>query len=308
MVGVELGLLDGRPDPPKAPPPKPQSDRDHDGILDEDDKCPDDPEDIDGFEDTDGCPDEDNDRDGILDKDDQCPLEPEDIDGFEDTDGCPDKDNDDDGFLDPDDQCPNDAEIVNGIEDDDGCPDKGLIEMKDDRIVLEETVLFDFERARVRSSARPILEAIVRLWKQHENDWRRVRIEGHADARGDAAFNHELSERRAGQVKKVLTDLGIPAEVMVSEGFGATKLRDKGTTDAAHARNRRVEFVVIPDNTPEEDAATDSPASVPAVKAPAPAPAPAVKPTVPATAGDAPAVVPTPAPAEKDAPAAGGTP
>ncbi|HEY0193305.1 MAG TPA: DUF4398 domain-containing protein, partial [Kofleriaceae bacterium] len=73
-------------------------DRDGDGILDNVDKCPSDPEDKDGFEDEDGCPDLDNDKDGIPDKADKCPNEPEDKDGFEDEDGCPDDDNDGDGI------------------------------------------------------------------------------------------------------------------------------------------------------------------------------------------------------------------
>ncbi|UCF46023.1 MAG: OmpA family protein, partial [Myxococcales bacterium] len=64
-------------------------DRDGDGIPDDDDACPDDPEDKDGFEDSDGCPDLDNDGDGILDVDDACPLVKEDYDGDRDEDGCP---------------------------------------------------------------------------------------------------------------------------------------------------------------------------------------------------------------------------
>ena len=53
-------------------------DRDGDGIVDPDDACPDEPEDRDGFEDTDGCPEPDNDGDGILDVDDDCPFDSED--------------------------------------------------------------------------------------------------------------------------------------------------------------------------------------------------------------------------------------
>ena len=134
-------------------------DRDGDGIKDDVDKCPDDPEDFDGFEDEDGCPEPDNDRDGIPDVDDKCPNipedkdgvededgcpegdkndrdndgipdnvdkcpdDPEDFDGFEDQDGCPDPDNDKDGILDVDDLCPNDPEDKDGFEDEDGCPD-----------------------------------------------------------------------------------------------------------------------------------------------------------------------------------------
>ncbi len=64
-------------------------DRDGDGIKDDVDRCPDAPEDKDGFEDEDGCPEPDNDRDGIPDVQDRCPNEPEDMDGVEDGDGCP---------------------------------------------------------------------------------------------------------------------------------------------------------------------------------------------------------------------------
>jgi hypothetical protein len=66
------------------------ADRDGDGLDDDVDKCPDDPEDFDGFEDQDGCPEPDNDHDGILDTMDKCPNQPETRNGFEDEDGCPD--------------------------------------------------------------------------------------------------------------------------------------------------------------------------------------------------------------------------
>jgi outer membrane protein OmpA-like peptidoglycan-associated protein len=134
-------------------------DRDGDGIKDDVDQCPDDPEDFDGFKDEDGCPDPDNDNDGIpdvddrcinipedrdgdhdedgcpeggdgdrdgdgiLDSKDKCPDDPEDKDGFEDQDGCPDPDNDHDGIPDKMDQCPNDPEDKDGFQDQDGCPD-----------------------------------------------------------------------------------------------------------------------------------------------------------------------------------------
>jgi outer membrane protein OmpA-like peptidoglycan-associated protein len=103
----------------------PDPDNDKDGILDIVDQCPDLPEDMNGYEDRDGCPDggRDRDRDGILDVKDQCPDEPEDIDGYEDADGCPEADNDNDGILDGDDKCPTVPEDIDGYEDDDGCPD-----------------------------------------------------------------------------------------------------------------------------------------------------------------------------------------
>ncbi len=104
----------------------PEPDNDRDGILDVDDKCPNIPEDKDGFQDEDGCPEgnkNDRDGDGILDDVDKCPDDPEDFDQFEVEDGCPDPDNDLDGILDVDDLCPNDPEDKDGFEDEDGCPD-----------------------------------------------------------------------------------------------------------------------------------------------------------------------------------------
>jgi outer membrane protein OmpA-like peptidoglycan-associated protein len=98
-------------------------DFDDDGIEDKVDKCPENPEDFDGFEDDDGCPELDNDGDGIDDAADKCPDLAEDFDGFEDEDGCPDLDNDGDGVPDVDDRCPNEPEDFDGFEDSDGCPD-----------------------------------------------------------------------------------------------------------------------------------------------------------------------------------------
>ena len=102
---------------------KSDDDPDGDGIRGGADACPNDPEDFDGFEDEDGCPDRDNDRDGIPDTKDKCPNDPEDFDGFEDIEGCPDPDNDKDGIPDATDACPNDPEDMDGFQDEDGCPD-----------------------------------------------------------------------------------------------------------------------------------------------------------------------------------------
>ncbi|MFZ1289019.1 MAG: hypothetical protein WAR79_02955, partial [Melioribacteraceae bacterium] len=99
------------------------NDKDNDGIIDNDDNCPYQAEDFDGYADNDGCPEFDNDADGIIDLKDSCANEPEDFDGFEDKDGCPDLDNDNDGILDINDKCPDSKEDFDGFQDEDGCPD-----------------------------------------------------------------------------------------------------------------------------------------------------------------------------------------
>jgi OOP family OmpA-OmpF porin len=113
-------------------------DKDGDGYDDAVDKCPENPEDFDSFEDDNGCPDEDNDGDKVLDaaqlvdgqwvSDDKkgeldCRNEAEDVDQFEDEDGCPDPDNDGDAILDGPDECDNDPEDVDNFKDEDGCPE-----------------------------------------------------------------------------------------------------------------------------------------------------------------------------------------
>src|SRR5262249_17530709 len=119
---ITTGLV-WAPQPEGAAAPG-RNDRDHDGIPDSLDACPDEAEDRDGFQDEDGCADADNDGDGIADADDACPNEPEDKDGFQDGDGCPERDNDNDGVPDAADKCPNEAEDKDGFDDDDGCPDQ----------------------------------------------------------------------------------------------------------------------------------------------------------------------------------------
>jgi len=96
-----------------------ERDKDRDGIVDKDDTCPAEPEDLDEFEDTDGCPDLDNDGDSIADIEDSCPDEPEDFDGFDDGDGCAELDNDEDQLADADDACPDEF----GPNTTQGCPD-----------------------------------------------------------------------------------------------------------------------------------------------------------------------------------------
>jgi hypothetical protein len=112
-------------DPKKNGCPAETQDRDKDGIPDDADRCPDQPEDKDGTEDFDGCPDPDDDGDGIPDKEDACPKEKGEPSTDPTRNGCPNPDRDGDSYDNDVDQCPDQAEIFNGVKDDDGCPDDG---------------------------------------------------------------------------------------------------------------------------------------------------------------------------------------
>ncbi|MBD3303163.1 MAG: PorV/PorQ family protein, partial [Candidatus Eisenbacteria bacterium] len=157
-------------------------DTDKDGIPDDVDACPSLAEDIDGFMDTDGCPDPDNDGDGIPDMNDDCPTQAEDIDGWQDADGCADIDNDGDGILDKDDDCPNVAETFNGFEDDDGCPDEGPM------IPIFAYINFKFGTAEISGADPvPVLEHVAEL--MNENEEMELKITGHTDSVGGDEYN-----------------------------------------------------------------------------------------------------------------------
>jgi outer membrane protein OmpA-like peptidoglycan-associated protein len=220
----------------------PDYDNDGDGIPDTEDGCPDDPEDRDGFQDDDGCPDPDNDGDGILDAQDACPDQAEDLDGFEDQDGCPDPDNDGDGVLDAQDACPDTPAGV--AVDDQGCP---LPEPEPDPQVQAIEAGLVLEGVQFRSgSAQLTAESIGTLSEVAEslkaNPGVRVEVRGHTDATGSAETNRDLSHRRAMAVRDVLIQLGIAPSRVTAVGYGEDYPIAPNDTAAGRARNRRVEL------------------------------------------------------------------
>jgi OmpA-OmpF porin, OOP family len=250
-------------------------DTDGDGLNDDVDECPKDPEDRDGFKDRDGCPDPDNDADGILDEPDKCPLVAEDVDTFEDEDGCPEEDNDKDGLADRIDQCPNEAEDQDSFEDDDGCPDKDndkdkvvdfptpddkcpnefaetvdgcpqkytLIVVTKDKIELKQTIFFAFRKAIIKPVSFPLLDEVVMALNDNPNI--RVSIEGHTDSVGNDKTNMKLSQKRADSVRTYLIKKGIQGERLGSKGFGETVPIADNRTQEGRDQNRRVEFVIV---------------------------------------------------------------
>jgi OOP family OmpA-OmpF porin len=267
------------PEPVYVPPPPSPGDMDADGVADDDDACPDVPEDLDGFKDSDGCPELDNDNDGIIDGMDACPSAAEDFDQFADNDGCPDPDNDNDGIDDAADRCPNDAEDLDGDRDADGCPDQDAdgdgvpddsdacpdaaetmnqyldhdgcpdekpqrVEITKQQIVIKEQIQFESGKATIRPASYAVLDDVVMVLKDYPDI--RVRIEGHTDNVGNDATNLELSKSRADSVFEYIIARGIDARRLITEGFGETRPIDTNTTSEGKARNRRVEFHILP--------------------------------------------------------------
>lgn len=218
----------------------PESDNDADSREDSIDKCPNDPEDDDGFMDNDGCPEADNDKDGVGDADDQCPNEA----GSPDLAGCPNRDTDGDGIGDDLDRCPYDAEDVDGDQDEDGCPDEGRVRVEKGFIRISDLIYFDFNKVTIQERSDSLIDEIAKVIAANPQ-LLRIRIEGHTDDVGSDIANLKLSQGRAEAVKAALVARGIDAGRLDAAGFGEMRPKVPNDSEANRAENRRVEFIIV---------------------------------------------------------------
>ena len=182
---------------------------------------------------------EDDDHDDIINEHDKCPNEPEDYDGFQDSDGCPEPDNDQDGVPDDRDECPDDA--APGTPD--GCP-RGTVVVRNGQVHLFGKILFETGSSRIHHRSDALLDDIAQALKDHP-ELNVVRVEGNTDNVGDAAMNQRLSEARANSVREALVRRGISSGRLETRGYGETKPIAPNRSPAGRARNRRVEFVIL---------------------------------------------------------------
>jgi outer membrane protein OmpA-like peptidoglycan-associated protein len=194
----------------------------------------------------------DRDGDGIPDSRDKCPDVPEDRDGFEDDDGCPDPDNDKDGIPDVRDKCPNDPETFNGYQDDDGCPDR----LPAHRVVVIKrcppiriALLFRPRSTAMNKPTVTILKEVVAVMKSNPQV-RLVEVQGHADDYRSAKADQRLSLRRAQAVRRYLIKKGVAPERLVAKGYGRTQPRSRSRKARERRMNRRVTFKVLKQTKP----------------------------------------------------------
>jgi outer membrane protein OmpA-like peptidoglycan-associated protein len=184
----------------------------------------------------------DQDGDGILDENDLCPRDPEDKDGFEDGDGCPDPDNDKDRILDKDDKCPNEPETYNGFEDDDGCPDRGRVVISHSSLEILDNIYFISGSAEIKAPSLPIVDAVAATMKGNPS----IRL---MEVGGHAADNEKdpdgLGMRRAVAIVAALAARGVERDRLRVNTYGATRPARPGSDDKARAVNRRVGFVIL---------------------------------------------------------------
>lgn len=234
-----------------TPGEQPAGDRDEDGLTDDVDQCPDEPEDADGFSDDDGCPDPDNDGDGIPDGDDACPDRAEDADGLGDEDGCPEADFDDDGAPDETDRCPTEPGIALAPRPEcTGCPvceDPAAPEpveptqpVQPEPPPMGTRIYFEEGSFGLRpSQMRALREARQYLL---DNPGASVVVEGHADFRGSEPDNEILSRHRARRVMRWLERHDIDPSRLAGSGCGEQYPVEDNQTRVGRRMNRRVEI------------------------------------------------------------------
>jgi outer membrane protein OmpA-like peptidoglycan-associated protein len=184
----------------------------------------------------------DSDSDGIVDSQDRCPNEPEDYDGFQDNDGCPDPDNDHDGIADDVDECPDDAEEKGG--DGDGCPDKARVIVRKGKLVIFGKVQFASGSDRILPKSEQVVDELAHALHDHR-EIRGVEIQGHTDNVGDSAYNLKLGQERSDSVKRALIKRGIAPARLSARGYGESNPVAPNVTPAGRAKNRRVDFVIV---------------------------------------------------------------
>jgi len=187
---------------------------------------------------------------------DNCPEEPEDFDGFQDDDGCPDPDNDRDGLCDPwveakgmlaqnahickgVDLCPDQSETLNNYKDDDGCPDE--VPQPPKKVFVLDGVNFESGKSTITQDSYISLMKVVDIMETFPEST--FEIVGHTDNVGNKDKNMTLSADRASAVKNFLVEKGINESRMTTKGLGDTKPVASNKTPEGRAQNRRIEFI-----------------------------------------------------------------
>lgn len=116
-----------------------------------------------------------------------------------------------------------------------------LREQENQTEALAMTVFyFEFDRSDLSAEAREAL--VYHANRLKENSGMRIRLEGHADERGTREYNLALGERRAQSIERYLQVQGVSSSQMETISYGEESPVASGSSQAAYARNRRVEI------------------------------------------------------------------
>ena len=121
---------------------------------------------------------------------------------------------------------------------------KDLSKFHQDRATLAaNTVHFDLDSSVVKDKEQIHLANVAQALNSDMGA--SLLIEGHCDERGTEEYNRTLGERRAGALREALIHNGVDSQRITTISFGKDHKIDLGNSDAAHAKNRRGEFVLL---------------------------------------------------------------
>ncbi|HYP91254.1 MAG TPA: OmpA family protein [Polyangiaceae bacterium] len=123
-------------------------------------------------------------------------------------------------------------------------PPPPRVEVRDNKIEFKEKIQFENNKSVILPQSFSLLDDIVKVIKDNEHI-KKIAIEGHASAEGDAKRNLTLSDERAKAVMKYCVDHGIDAKRLTAKGFGITKPIADNATEEGREKNRRVEFNIV---------------------------------------------------------------
>jgi OOP family OmpA-OmpF porin len=112
-----------------------------------------------------------------------------------------------------------------------------------DSIVINEKIMFEYNKAKIKSESHDLLNEIVQVIKDNKQI-QKISIEGHTDSDGSNKYNKKLSDKRAAAVMAYLTDNGVAEARLTSKGLGEEKPIAENDSDDGKAKNRRVEFII----------------------------------------------------------------
>ena len=112
-------------------------------------------------------------------------------------------------------------------------------------ITLAGGVLFTSGKSDLLPAAQVKLNEVAKALTEQDPE-SRMAVEGFTDSQGAAAYNQDLSQKRAQSVRDYLVSRGIASDRITAEGFGLNRAIADNHTPEGRANNRRVEIVVKP--------------------------------------------------------------
>lgn len=123
-------------------------------------------------------------------------------------------------------------------------PPPARVEIRNNKIEFKEKIQFENNKSVILPQSFSLLDDITKIIKENEHI-KKIAIEGHASAEGDAKRNLTLSDERAKAVMKYVVDKGVDAKRLTAKGFGITKPIADNSTEEGREKNRRVEFNIV---------------------------------------------------------------